>query len=331
MTPDEKVMLPGKLLPRPAAGRRWCRRPFHLFQWRDLRTLIEETSSAWNRHNAPRLGAALAFYTMFSLTPLLLIVVSIAGMAFGRQAAEGQIVWQVRDLVGATAAHVITGILQGAANTTHGVLASIAGFAVLLLGASAVFVELRDALNTIREVPAAAGSGLADLFQIVKARLFSFSLVLAVGFLLLTSLGINAALAAFGRYSTVFVPLPASMLQIVNDLVSFVVLTALFAAIYRVIPEVRLEWRDVWLGAVVTSILFTLGKVGIGLYLGKASFASAYGAAASTVLFILWVYYSSQVFFLGAEFTRSFAHRFGSHPEELSTPSSPETLQNSDG
>ena len=180
-------------------------------------------------------------------------------MAFGRQAAEGQIVWQVRDLVGATAAHVITGILQGAANTTHGVLASIAS--ILLLGASAVFVELRDALNTIREVPAAAGSGLADLFQIVKARLFSFSLA-AVGFLLLTSLGINAALAAFGRYSTVFVPLPHRCCRSFNDLVSFVVLTALFAAIYRVIPEVRLEWRDVWLGAVVTSILFTLGKVG---------------------------------------------------------------------
>lgn len=323
MTPDEKLIPSGKLMPHPGVGMRWYRRPFSLFRWRDIKTLLGETSSAWTRHNAPRLGAALAFYTMFSLTPLILIVVSIAGMVFGRKAAEGQIVWQVRHLVGATGANAILAILQGATDTAHGVLASIIGFGTLLIGASAMFVELRDAMNTIWEVPAAEGSGLADLFHIVKERLFSFSLILAIGFLLLTSLLINAGLAAFSRYSSAAIPLPEVVLQLLNDLISFAVLTGLFAAIFKVIPEIRVEWRDVLLGAVVTSVLFTIGKAGIGLYLGRASFASTYGAAASIVVFILWVYYSSQVFFLGAEFTRSFAHRFGSRPKApLSQPAS---------
>lgn len=314
MTPDEHRYHPRSTVSARAAGRRWCAKPFQSVRWRGFKKLLGETSSAWNRHNAPRLGAALAFYTMLSLAPLSLLAVGIGGMAFGRKAAEGQIVWQVREVVGMTGANAIAAILQGSGNGKQGVIASIVGIVVLLIGASAMFVELRDALNTIWEVPAGQGSGLADLFHIVKERLFSFGLVLAVGFLLLTSLAVSAGLAALGKYSAHLVPLPEATLQIANDLISFVLLTGLFAAIYKVIPEVRLEWRDVLLGAAVTSVLFTLGKLAIGIYLGKATFASTYGAAASMVLFIVWVYYSSQVFFLGAEFTRSFANRYGSKP-----------------
>ena len=277
--------------------------------------MIQETSSAWNRHNAPRLGAALAFYTLFSLTPLLLLLVGIGGLVFGRPAAEGQLEWQVRGLVGRTGATAIQAILRGTHDTAPGVLASILGFMTLLLGASAFFVELRDDLNTIWEVPSANRSGLANLFGIVKDRLFSFGLVTAIGFLLLTSLAVGAALAALGKYAANLVPLPEALLQIANDIVWFLILTGLFAAIYKVIPDVRLEWCDVLLGAAVTSTLFTAGKLGLGIYLGKASLASTYGAAGSTVLFIFWVYYSAQIFFLGAEFTRSFAQRYGSRPK----------------
>ena len=204
---------------------------------------------------------------------------------------------------------------KSARNTGHGVLASIVGFATLLLGASAVFIELRDALNTIWEVQPAEASGLKHIVNIIKQRLFSFGLVLAIGFLLLMSLAASAAIAALGKYCSSFIPLPEALLQMANDLISFAVVLALFAAIYKTIPDVRIEWWDVFLGAVVTSVLFTLGKLVIGLYLGKAGLASSYGAAASFVLFTFWVYYSGQVFFLGAEFTKAFANRYGSRPK----------------
>jgi membrane protein len=284
------------------------------FRWRDIKHLFGESFSAWNRHNAPRLGAALAFYTLFSLTPLLLVLVGMVGLVFGKKAAETQIVWQVRSLAGRTGAAATEAILQGSRDTTHGVLASIVGFLTLLVGASAVFMELRDALNTIWEVAATQTSGMKNMINIVKERLFSFGMVLAIGFLLLVSLALSASLAALGKYYASFIPLPETVLLIANAVIAFTVITALFAAIYKVIPDVRIEWRDVLLGAAVTSLLFTIGKIALAIYLGKASFASAYGAAASVVLFIVWVYYSSQVFFLGAEFTRAFANRYGSRP-----------------
>jgi membrane protein len=316
VAPDQNVSHPreSRITARPADGG-WYARPFQSVHWCDVKKLLSEASSAWSRHNAPRLGAALAFYTMLSLAPLSLLAVGIGGMAFGRKAAVGQIVWQAREVVGMTGANALAAILQETDNTRHGVIPSIIGIVVLLIGASAMFVELRDALNTIWEVPAAECSGLPDLFHIIKERLFSFGLVLAIGFLLLTSMAISATLGALGKHSASLVLLPEPVLQITNDLIAFLVLTGLFAAIYKVIPEVRLEWRDVLPGAAVTSVLFTLGKLAIGLYLGKATFASTYGAAASTVLFLLWVYYSSQVFFFGAEFTKSFANRYGSKPK----------------
>jgi membrane protein len=297
-----------------AGGARRYRKPILSYRWCDIRSLFGESFSAWSRHKAPRLGAALAFYTLFSLTPLLLFVVGVGGLFFGEKAAESQIVWQIENLVGPTGATAIEAILQGTHNTTHGVLATVIGFLTLLFGASAVFIELRDALNTIWEVPATETSGIKSLLVIIRERLFSFGLVVAIGFLLLVSLAVSAGLAALGKYASSVIPMPEVFLHAINTLLSFVVITGLFAAIYKVMPDIRIEWRDVLLGAGVTSLLFTAGKLAIGIYLGKASFASTYGAAASIVVFIVWVYYSGQVFFLGAEFTRAFAHRYGSQP-----------------
>jgi membrane protein len=297
-----------------AGGARRYRKPILSYRWCDIRSLFGESFSAWSRHKAPRLGAALAFYTLFSLTPLLLFVVGVGGLVFGEKAAESQIVWQIETLVGPTGATAIEAILQGTHNTTHGVLATVIGFLTLLFGASAVFIELRDALNTIWEVPATETSGIKSLLVIIRERLFSFGLVVAIGFLLLVSLAVSAGLAALGKYASSVIPMPEVFLHAINTLLSFVVITGLFAAIYKVMPDIRIEWRDVLLGAGVTSLLFTAGKLAIGIYLGKASFASTYGAAASIVVFIVWVYYSGQIFFLGAEFTRAFAHRYGSQP-----------------
>jgi membrane protein len=262
----------------------------------------------------------LAFYTLLSLTPLLLVVVSVAGLVFGRKAAESQVVWQIQGLVGRQAADGIQAVLEGTRHTTHGIIATAVGLLTLFFGASGVLVELRDALNTIWEVPTAQATGLGTVLQMIRERLFSFALVLAIGFLLLVSLVVNAAIAALGSFSAQYLPIPEIFMHLLNTVFSFIVITALFAAIYRVLPEARVEWRDVLMGAGVTSLMFTVGKLLIGLYLGKASLASTYGAAASVVLLIVWVYYSSQIFFFGAEFTKIFAVRYGSRPNRYFTP-----------
>ncbi|MFN7995531.1 MAG: YihY/virulence factor BrkB family protein [Bryobacteraceae bacterium] len=302
----------GSEVTTPAGSARRYRKPLLSFRWCDVRALLGESFTAWNRHNAPRLGAALAFYTLLSLTPLLLCVVGVGGLIFGKPAAEGQILWQIQNLVGPTGAAAIKPILEGTRSSTGGVLTTVLGFLTLLFGASGVFLELRDALNTIWEAPAVEAAGLKNILRMVRERLFSFGLVLAIGFLLLVSLAVSAWLAAWGKYSAGLIPMPEPVLHVMNSLLSFLIVTGLFAAIYKVMPEVRIEWRDVLLGAAVTSLLFTAGKLLIGLYLGKASFASTYGAAASIVVFIVWVYYSGQIFFLGAEFTRVFARHYGS-------------------
>ncbi len=275
------------------------------------------------------MGASLAFYTLLSLTPLLLVMVTIAGLAFGRKAAEGEIVQQVNDLVGSAGAKAVAGLLESSRNTTHGLFATIFGLVTLLFGASGVLIELRDALNTIWEVPARVTSGLASLKAFVKGRLFSFALVLAIGFLLLVSLVVSAWITALGTLSRSIVPFEETVLHIGNMLVSFIVTTGLFAAIYKVMPETHIEWSDVLFGGAVTSILFNVGKLLIGLYLGTAAIASAYGAAASVVVFIVWVYYSGQVFFLGAEFTKVFADHYGSRPTQQTGIVVPSSARNS--
>ena len=298
-----------------AGGARRYRKPLKSFRWCDIKALLSESFSAWMRHKAPRLGASLAFYTLLSIAPLLLVAVSIAGMVFGHKAAESNLVWQIQNLVGTAGADGIRALLEGARSTTHGVIATGIGLLTLLFGASGVLIELRDALNTIWEVPTPELTGnMARIKSFFKERLFSFALVLAIGFLLLVSLALNAWIAALGSLSISVIPLHESVLHIVNLIVSLVVTTILFAAIYKIMPDVPIEWRDVLLGGAATSVLFTIGKLLIGLYLGKASFASTYGAAGSLVVFIVWVYYSSQIFFLGAELTKVFADHYGSQP-----------------
>jgi membrane protein len=239
-------------------------------------------------------------------------VVAIGGLVFGQYAAQAQIIRQINNLVGAEGAKAIQALLEGSRGTTNGILATLLGLVTLLFGASGVMIELRDALNTIWEVPPSQATGLQNIEVFVKERLFSFAIVLAIGFLLLVSLVISAWLAALGTFSSHILPVPEALLHAANAFVSFLVITGLFAAIYKIMPDARIEWWDVLMGAAVTSLLFTVGKLLIGLYLGKASFASTYGAAGSVVVFIVWVYYSAQIFFMGAEFTKIFADRYGS-------------------
>jgi membrane protein len=298
----------------PAGGATRHRKPLNTLRWCDLHLLFSDSVEGWTKHKAPRLGAALAFYTLLSLTPLLLVVISIVGLVFGRKSAEHQIVQQIQLLVGAQAATASQALLNGAHNATHGVIATVIGSVTLLFGGSGVLIELRDALNTIWEVPTTSLTGVKKVTSFIKERLFSFALVLAIGFLLVVSLAVSTWIAALGQFSSSLLPAPEIMLNLINLLVSFVVITLLFAAIYKLLPDVKLEWRDVVLGGAATSLLFSVGKFLLALYLGKASFASTYGAFASIVVLVLWVYYSGQIFFFGAELTKSFANRYGSHP-----------------
>ena len=280
-----------------AGGARRYRKPLKSFRWCDIKLLFTDAFGRWSKHKAPRLGASLAFYTLLSLTPLLLVAISVVGLVFGHKAAEVGIIDQVNELIGPQGAKAIEALLEGAQNKTHGVIATAVGLVTLLFGASGVLIELRDALNTIWDVPTRELSGMKSVMAFVKERLFSFALVVSMGFVLLVSLAVNASISAFGKLSASVLPAHEVILHIVNFVVSFAIIAGLFAAIYKVMPDVRIEWRDVILGGAVTSFLFTVGKLLIGLYLGKASFASTYGAAASLVVFIVWVYYSSQIFF----------------------------------
>jgi membrane protein len=312
---------------RRGAGR--YRKPLTSLRWCDLKELFGASFAEWNRHNAPRLGASVAFYTLLSLAPLLLVAISIAGLIFGKQAAASDLVYQVENLAGKTdakavqaGARAVQSLLEGARNTTQGVMATIFGFITLLFGASGMLVELHDALNTIWEVPPPKlTSNWERIATFVRQRLFSFALVLAAGFVLLISLAVNAWITGLGAFSAAALPARELILHAVNTAIFFLIITGLFAAMYKILPDVHLEWRDVVLGGAVGSALFTLGRLVIGLYLGRAGFVSMYGAAASLVVFILWVYYSSQIFFLGAEFTKVFANRYGSrpnpHPEDM--------------
>lgn len=297
-----------------AGGARRYRKPFRQIRWADIKALLSDSFNQWLKHNAPRLGASLAFYSLLSLAPLLLVVVSIVGLVFGHSAAERDTIQQVQSLVGPAAGKAVAAFLQGSKNTTHGIIATVIGLITLLLSASGVLVELRDALNTIWEVQTPSASGFAMVTSFIKQRLFSFAIVLSIGFLLIISLVVSTWISALGALSASVMPWQAAIMHVVNSLISFFVITGLFAAIYKIMPDVRVEWRDVILGGAVTSLLFTLGKLILGIYLGRASYVSTYGAAASIVVLIAWVYYSAQIFFLGAEFTKAFATRYGSHP-----------------
>lgn len=298
-----------------AGGARRYRKHLKHIKWGDITSLLNESLGNWNRHNDTRLGASLAFYSLLSLAPLVLVLVSIAGLVFGHKAAEGAIVREAQSTIGSAGADVIRKFLLGSHNASHGIIAGLLGLITLFFSASGVLIELHDTLNTVWEIPGPNISGLHYFIVYIKQRLFSFAMVLAIGFLLIISLAVTTFISSLGAFSVLRVPGAEVLLHIGNTVVSFVVISGVFAAIYKVVPDVHLQWRDVILGGAVTSLLFTIGKLILGIYLGRASYSSMYGAAGSIVVAIAWVYYSGQIFFLGAEFTHSFAQRYGSQPK----------------
>ncbi len=281
--------------------------------FKEIASLIKATVQNWLDDRAPRLGAALAYYMALSLAPTLVIVLAIAGWAFGAEAAQGRLVSQIQGLVGLEGAKVIQTMIQGEHRPWHGLVATLLGLIALFFGATAVVGELKDALNTIWRVPNDDTASTArTIFKLVKERLLSFALVLGAGLFLVASLILNIWVSVAGRYLRSVAAPPEGLFQTADWTVSFVVITALLAFVFKVLPQVTLKWTDVAIGAVLTSILFTAGKFLLGVYLAKAGFADAYGAAGSLVILLVWIYYSAQVLYLGAEFTRVYTYRFGS-------------------
>ena len=277
-----------------------------------LWAVFRRAIAGWWNDNVPHLGAALSYYTLFSLAPILIVAIAIAGMAFGAEAVREEIVAQIDGLVGRDGARAVQAMLEGAAKPSSSIPATIIGIITFFLGATGAFLELQSALNTIwRVTPKSSGNWFRILMM---QRLISFALVVGVGFLLLTSLVVSAGLAALDKYMGNTYPGVAVLWQAVNVVVSLGVVTLLFAMVYKVLPDVKLAWRDVWVGGLVTAGLFTIGKLVIGLYLGTSGFSSSYGAAGSVVVLLVWVYYSSQIILLGAEFTREYVAEFGRRP-----------------
>jgi membrane protein len=288
------------------------RRIFRL-GFRDIGGLIREAASDWSDDNATRLSASLAFYALLSLAPLLVVIVAIAAVAFGRKAAEGQLAWEIQGMLGMDQARAVEALILAALKPNQGGIATLISVITLALGSTAVVVELQDALNVIWRVPRRGKSRLAEIRGLIKQRFYSLVMVLGVGFLLLVSVVLSAWITAMGESFGPMFPVHETGLHVITFLVSFVVVTFLFAAIYKVMPDVELQWSDVLVGACFTALLFTVGKQLIGLYLGKAAIGSGYGAAGSLVVVLVWVYYSAQLFFFGAEFTKVYTRRFGSH------------------
>lgn len=271
-------------------------------------TLIKETYQQWSNDKASRLAASLSFYTMLSISPLLVLAVAVAGFVFGTSMAQQQLIDQIRNLAGEQGAQAAQTMLENAAQPDVASVAGLIGLATLLWGASNVFNQLHESMNMIWNVERKPGLGIVAN---VLSRVLSFSLVLAIGFLLLVSLVVSAVLSAMGAYFSALLPGGDLVWQAVNFVVSLGVITLLFALMYKYLPDVRVAWRDVWLGAFVTALLFVIGKQLLGFYLGRQSFGSTYGAAGSLVVLLVWVYYSAQIFFFGAEFTQVYATRYG--------------------
>jgi membrane protein len=281
--------------------------------FKKIAPLVRVAFQNWQNDKAPRMGAALAYYIALSLAPAVLILLAMAGWAFGAKAAEGRLVSQIQNLVGYEGAKAIQTMLEGTRHSSKGIAASVLGLVTVFFASSAVVSELRDAMNTIWRVPEdTTASAVRSIFNLVKDRLFSFALVLAFGLFLLVSLIVSAWIVAASSYLNWGAAPPKVLVQTTDWVVSFVVATVLFAFIFKVLPRVALLWSDVAMGAVATSLLFAAGKFLLGVYLGKADFTDTYGAASSLVIILVWVYYSAQVLFLGAEFTRAYACRFGS-------------------
>ncbi len=284
----------------------------------NLWSILRRTFSAWSDHEAPRLGAALAFYTILSLAPLVILATAIVGLVF-HHGAHDQIIGQATGMMGQDGGNAVRDMIEHAKKPGGGIFGLIVGVITLLFGASGVFGELRSDLNKMWDVEPKTGTGV---WATIKERVFSIGMVLAIGFLLLVSLVLSAGLAALGKFFGGILPLPEFVLSGINFIVSLAVIAFLFALIFKYVPETQIAWKDVWLGAVATAFFFTLGKYAIGLYLGKAAVGSAYGAGGSLVVMVVWVYYSSMIFLFGAEFTRLIegarsSARRGARPQSI--------------
>jgi membrane protein len=278
--------------------------------------LLKESCSAWVEDDAPSIGAALAFYTIFSLAPVLIVAMAVAGLVFGHQAAEGQILLQLQVMVGETGARAVQTVIQSADRPVLGVVASTIAIGTVLVGASGAFIELQAALDKIWRVERKSESVFLGA---IRERFLSFVLVLGTGFVLLVSLVLSAALGAAGKFMGNLLPEPVFLLELVSSLLSFGTIMLLLATIFKFVPDTEIAWRDVWIGAAVASLFFTIGKVLIGFYLGRSSVASAYGAAGSLVIVLVWIYYSAQILLFGAEVTHVYANKYGSRAK-LVTP-----------
>jgi membrane protein len=291
------------------------RAPTAIGQWF---ALIKDTVSAWIDDYAPSMGAAIAYYTVFSIAPLLLIVISVAGVVFGAEAARGEVVAQLEGLLGTEGAEAVQDMLVAVSEPGTSTLTTLLGLLALLVGATTVFAELQSALDRIWRVPERHKS--SGIWSLLRARVLSFGMILGIGFLLIVSLLASAGLSALGR---VWAPLFGEgelIAHAVDFVVSLAIVTTVFAMIYKIMPRAHIRWHDVWLGALVTALLFAIGKFLIGLYIGKSGVATGYGAAGSLVILLLWVYYAAQIFLLGAEFTWLYAHRFGSLRDQPKGP-----------
>jgi len=286
---------------------------FSRLHLKEIVGVLDETIGEWSDDNAQRLGASLAFFTLLSLAPLVVVVVAVGAAVFGQQAAEGQFGWEIRNFVGPVGAEAIQQVIRGAYKSGAGAVATILSILTLVFGASSVTVELHNALNTIWHVPTKTGRFATRIADFAKERFFSFMLVLCGGFILIVSLIWSAWVAAMGRFFGSVLPVPELALHVTTVLVSFIAISLIFAASYKIVPDVPLEWRDVIVGASFTALVFAIGKQLLALYLGKISLGSPYGAAGSLVTVLVWVYYSAQLFFLGAEFTKVYAKTYGSH------------------
>ena len=278
--------------------------------YKPVSDLLKAAAVHWVDDYAQSMGAALAFYTMFSIAPFVLIVTAVAGFFFGEGAAKSEIFNQMQSMLGTQGALAVQGLLESAIKPTGNVLAAAVGSAFLFIGATSVFAELQDALDRIWRAPLRVNT--FGLWRLVRARLLSFGMILGIGFLLMVSLTFSAGVAALSKWWDALFYGWATVAFIINLTASLMLSTAVFAMIYKLMPRVQIDWRDVWIGAVVTALLFIIGKFLIGLYLGRSGISSRFRSAGSLVVVLLWVYYSAQVFLFGAEFTWAYSHKFGS-------------------
>ena len=272
--------------------------------------LCKQAVQSWSDDYAPSMGAALSYYSVFSMAPLLLIVISVAGLVFGEEAARGELFGQLAGLMGADAAKTLETLLASVNKPAQGIVSTLIGLGVLLIGATTVFGELQNALDRIWRAPARATSG--GLWNLLHTRLLSFGMVLGIAFLLMVSLVLGAVVSALGKWWGDAFAGWEIVAQLINIVLGFALTTGVFAMIYKIMPRVHVRWYDVWIGAAVTALLFTLGRFLIGLYIGKSGVASSFGAAGSLIVIFVWVYYSAQVFLMGAEFTWLYAKQYGS-------------------